>query len=57
MPVERISVSISQFCELVGIDPQRFVAIERASRTSTTVTIVLEPENVGADEQRDTPAQ
>lgn len=41
MPVERVPLSISQLCELIGVDPARFVAVEKRS---TGLVIVLEPE-------------
>jgi hypothetical protein len=28
VPVERIAISSSQLCELVGIEPERFIAVE-----------------------------
>lgn len=43
MPVVREPLSISQFCELVGIEPARFVDVE-VNRRASTVTLVLEPE-------------
>jgi len=43
MPVIREHLSISQFSELVGIDPARFNGVE-VDRRSSRVTIVLEPE-------------
>lgn len=51
VPVERIAVSVSHLCELVGVDPQRFVAIERdeqkregAPADRNRLWLVLEPE-------------
>lgn len=41
MPVERHPISVSQFCELLAIDPTRFIGIERHS---TGLYLVLEPE-------------
>lgn len=42
MPVERRAISVSQISELLGVDPARFIAVERL--TSTMLQIVLEPE-------------
>ena len=44
MPVERRWISVSQLSELLGIEPERFRAIERSRSDSTGVTLVLEPE-------------
>lgn len=44
MPVERHDISVSQFCELLALDPARFIAVERRRRDSSTLTIVCEPE-------------
>jgi len=44
MPVVREQVSISVFCEEMGIDPKRFVGVE-VNRKASTVTLVLEPED------------
>ena len=56
MPVERIPISRDQFCELLGVDPKRFINVERAPclredqrqgqgpRVSTGLVLVLEPE-------------
>ena len=44
MPIERQSISVSQLCELLAIDPQRFRNIEVRHRPSTTITILVEPE-------------
>jgi len=43
MPVIRQPLSVNQCCELLGIDPQRFICIEKVS--SSLLTIVLEPED------------
>jgi len=43
MPVIREHLSISQFSELVGIDPARFNGVE-VDRRYNRVTLVLEPE-------------
>ena len=42
MPVDRIALSVSQFSELLGIDPDRLLAVEVIPR-SGVVTIILEP--------------
>jgi hypothetical protein len=38
MPVERRPISVSQLSELLGVDPARFVAIERTSTGWCVVT-------------------
>jgi hypothetical protein len=43
MPVERQPVSISQFAELMGIDPARFIGVD-VQRHSTRVVLILEPD-------------
>jgi len=45
MPVERRPVSVSQFSELMGIEPARLVDVE-FSRRQSSVVLVLEPEEV-----------
>lgn len=42
MPVVRESMSVLQFCDLLGIEPSRYIAVETDLR-STTVTLVLQP--------------
>ena len=43
MPVDRsVRLSVSQFSELIGIEPTRFVGVEVDKQTSTIV-VVLEP--------------
>ena len=44
MPVERQAISVNQFCELLALDPQRFIAVERNRRDSTGLYLVMEPE-------------
>lgn len=44
MPVERQPISVSQLSELIGVDPKRFIAVEK--RSSTDLVIVLEPEEM-----------
>ncbi len=44
MPVERHPISVSQFCELLALDPTRLIAVERRGRLGATLTIVMEPE-------------
>lgn len=41
MPVERREVSVSQFAELMGLEPERLIAVERRG---STMVLVLEPE-------------
>lgn len=56
MPVERTPISISQFCELLAIEPARFVGVE-VNRRASTVTLVLEPcEDDGIQRERTPPA-
>lgn len=43
MPVVREHLSISQFADLVGIPPARFIGVD-VDRRSSRVTLVLEPE-------------
>jgi hypothetical protein len=45
MPVDREPISISQFAELVGVEPARLVDVE-FSRRNSTVMLVLEPVDV-----------
>ena len=52
MPVVREHLSISQFSELVGIDPGRFNGVE-VDKRSSRVTLVLEPLEEDADVGRD----
>ena len=42
MPIERHEISVSQFCELLALDPARFVGVARLKNGS--ITILLEPE-------------
>lgn len=42
MPVERIPVSVSQFCELLALDPARFVGVD-VDRAHSTITILQKP--------------
>jgi hypothetical protein len=51
MPVDRSTrLSVSQFSELLGIEPERFIGVD-VDRLSSTITIVLEPKGTwyGAD--------
>lgn len=41
MPVERRLISVSQFAELMGIEPQQVIAVERQG---SSLVLVLEPE-------------
>jgi hypothetical protein len=43
MPVERVSLSISQFAELLGTEPDRVIAVEKRG---PTMVLVLEPQDV-----------
>jgi hypothetical protein len=50
MPVERRVLSVSQFAELMGIDPARFILVENrveepgTRKTQRAVVLVMEPE-------------
>jgi hypothetical protein len=44
MPIERHPISVSQFCELLALDPARFYGVERGPRGSSTLTILMEPD-------------
>ena len=46
MPVERQPISVSQFCELLAIEPSRFIGIERRRHDSTGLLIVLEGDDM-----------
>ena len=46
MPVQRVQISISQFCELLALEPGRLVGLDY-DRASTVVTLVLEPDETG----------
>lgn len=41
MALERIAMSVSQFCELTGFDPATFVGVE-INRPSAVVTVLTE---------------
>lgn len=43
VPVDRVPVSISQFCGLLDLDPQKLIAVE-VERKSSRVVLVMEPE-------------
>ena len=43
MPLVREPMSVSQFCDLLGVEPWRYVRIETDLR-STSVLVVLRPE-------------
>lgn len=50
MPVVKVPISVSQLCELIGVDPERFRAVEMDAckregepRDSSRLWIVLEP--------------
>ena len=50
MPLERVPISVSQLCELIEVDPSRFLAVEHDQckregepRNSSRLWIVLEP--------------
>lgn len=38
MPVQRSAISVSQLAELMGVDPARFIAIEKRGREWCVVT-------------------
>ena len=49
MPVERVPISVSQLCELIGVDPKRFRGVESEPckregepRNSSRLWIVVE---------------
>lgn len=44
MLVERVPISLSQFAELLAIDPARFLGVE-FDRRSTGLLLVMEPED------------
>lgn len=49
MPVERKElVSWSQFCNLLEIDPARFVGVD-VNRVTRTILIVMEPDDDGTN--------
>lgn len=48
-------MSISQLCELLAIEPDRFLGIE-TNRHTKTVQIVLEPEEINEPNERHHPA-
>lgn len=55
MPVERIEVTISQFCEELALDPKRFIAVER--KDASTLVLVMEPEDDGEQRLSHRPAE
>lgn len=44
MPVKRVGMSISQFCDLLGIEPISKLTGLEMDRRSSRVTLVLEPD-------------
>lgn len=44
MPVERQPISVSQFCNLLEIEPSRFIGVEY-HRQRSSLAILLEPED------------
>jgi hypothetical protein len=42
VPIERRAVSVSQFADLLGVDPQRLIGVERKG---STMILLLEPED------------
>ncbi len=44
MPVERHAISVSQFCNLLEIDPHRFLGVE-FNRQRSSLAILIEPED------------
>lgn len=55
MPVDRVPISISQFAELLAIEPKRLIAVE-VDRRSSTVMLVMEPEEDDGTNRRGTPS-
>jgi len=54
MPVRRRLISVSQFAELLGVEPQQVIAVERQG---SSLVLVLEPEvSDGWADGRDIPA-
>ena len=54
MSVQRIELSVSQFAELIGVEPERVLGVEKRG---STMILVLEPEDTdGGTNQRDIPA-
>lgn len=41
MPLNRTPLSRSQLCELLGVEPARFVAIERARKAGSTGFVLV----------------
>lgn len=57
MRVERVRLSVSQFCELIGVDPDRLIAVQREGaqmgKKGSTMVLILEPEETDAEGPRD----
>jgi hypothetical protein len=57
MPVKRIPISRAMFCELLGIDPSRFIGMDRercereGQPCSTGLLIMVEPEEPDANDR------
>jgi hypothetical protein len=53
VPVERKLISLSQLCELVGVDPDRLIDVD-VHRPSKTAQLILEPahEQKGEEKER-----
>lgn len=47
MPIDVRDVSISQFCELLGLEPERFIGVQ-VDRRAQRIGILLEPEDTMA---------
>lgn len=52
MPVERRPISVSQFCELLGVEPHRLIAVTREGGSKgSTMVLILEPEETNANDR------
>jgi hypothetical protein len=53
MPVERREISVSQFAELLGVEAERVIGVERKG---STMVLLLEPEATNGDDVGSNPA-
>lgn len=44
MPVEKLTLSVDQFAELLGFDPRRFVGVQVMKQTRM-IWVLLEPDD------------
>lgn len=57
MPAERQELSVSQFAELLGVDPQRLIDVKRRGGSQgSTMVLILEPEEIDGTDGRSTSA-